>query len=335
MMRLKLLPKHVTHDCKLNYSFVLPSDQTNCKRKGSHSIDKYNPRMYLRKADLSESKTSKHEPTFYDYNIRVKTAASRPANNHCAEMPGKLSQLNPLDVSLESKQLKPNTSTVDERSLLPKVSDYSYCYPKTRGEFSNMKGFAEKHEEKSADNISVSEINKEKSRRKWRRLSKRPVFNFELDMVSNSVLMTRTTKPGVEEDGEEKVKVKVKSEGLNLSPHIQKKKSMHELQRRPSIKVYYGVGAESPVKNLGSVEGSGHDARNLVMKHKMRDNLKIGSKVKKFLKKGAIESAFDLNKIELLKIDPANYLALYFAIKKAVAPTFYSTGNEELNKNLA
>lgn len=70
----------------------------------------------------------------------------------------------------------------------------------------------------------------------------------------------------------------------------------------------------------------------MVLKNKLRDNLKIGMKVRKFLKKGTLETAFDLERIDFKKMDPANYLTLYLAIKAAIAPAFYCSGNEELNK---
>jgi len=361
---MKLLPKHVSNvGPDLSASFIDIPEPTKVMRKGTHSTEKYNPKLYLRKADSSLSAKNKSNlpPLFFEYKISIKTASSFPVGQY-QNMASKLVQHQPpmhlSEIPLETKQMLMNESLLtdkkdfnssnspDSKSMqkpnksmiqytpsinLTDQNSKSILHPKTSTDLNSP--YLLKNTDNSTMSLAAKIGEKEKSRRKWRKLSRRTIFNFEIDMVNNTVSMVREKRPGEEDDLIEKVKTKVKDEAINLSPHVQKKKNLENRERRPSIKVYYGLGGDSPIKNLASGEPvSNHEVKTILMNNKLRDNLKVSAKVRRFLKKAPMETAFDLNRIDLTKIDPANYFALYMTMRKAISPVFYSSGNEELNK---
>jgi hypothetical protein len=173
-------------------------------------------------------------------------------------------------------------------------------------------------------------LGKEKSRLKWKKLSKCTLFNFEIDASNNAVSLVRMKLPNAEGDVREKVKINTKQEGRSLSSEVQKKKGIEDRPRRTSIKVYYGVGEESAYRELFESKVQ-NDRKKVFLKNKLKSNLRTGIKLKKLLEQGPSETVFDLNTLNINKVGPANHLYIYLAIKKAVSPTFYNTENNELN----
>ena len=367
MLRMKLLPKHVTTGNDPNRSFIQP-DASNYMRKGSHSVEKYNPRKYLRKNDATPNAIQ--PPMFYEYKIRIRSTASLPLGEY-RNMANKITQGGTRLPDISPKQILAHstisgqdmTTPVKARGekaatefkaaaervaveFMPRSNNKSWAYPGTdKGQIKikdeQKRVIATPGSKSSVDQNKQSEeaftskeeirLGKEKMRKKWKKLNKRTLFTFDIDLVNDTIDMRREKKPGVQDDVEEKMKAKMKQDIGTLSPHLQKKQALEDRQRRPSVLVYYKVGAESPLKML-STANHAPELPAIVLKNKLRDNLKIGMKVRKFLQKGTIETTFDLDKIDFSKMDPANYLTLYLTIKKAIAPTFYLTGCDELNK---
>eukprot|EP00826_Nyctotherus_ovalis_P009262 TRINITY_DN12439_c0_g1_i1.p1 TRINITY_DN12439_c0_g1~~TRINITY_DN12439_c0_g1_i1.p1 ORF type:complete len:597 (-),score=130.44 TRINITY_DN12439_c0_g1_i1:53-1843(-) len=309
-MKIKQLPKHVTSG--INFDYSVSHQNPFYKRKGSHSTDKYNPHYYLRKSaeSISHLRSKKEEGlAFYDYQICVKSAVKFPA------------------LTKGSREL---TRTVDKFAALRKIperTEQRYRQPLVSC------GEQAKTEVCLKPVGAIPALTRDKSRRRWMKIAKRTVFNFELDPNNNSVSLTRIKAPGVEDEPDVKIKEKVREDGQNLSPQLQKKRGIEDRERRASIKVYYGTGSESPSRVPNADEKNlEQDTKKLLFKNKLTSNLKASMKLRKFLEKGPLETSFDMSRIKLANIDASSFFHLYLRIKRAIAPTFYNTGSEELNK---
>eukprot|EP00826_Nyctotherus_ovalis_P055139 TRINITY_DN7305_c0_g4_i1.p1 TRINITY_DN7305_c0_g4~~TRINITY_DN7305_c0_g4_i1.p1 ORF type:complete len:600 (-),score=99.32 TRINITY_DN7305_c0_g4_i1:631-2430(-) len=322
MLRLKQLPRHVSSKSRPTYAFTTIPDTTTYKRKGLHSVEKYNPHLYLDRGEVS-TKTKRHESPFYDYCIRVKSPFQTIYRNKILQHQTISVDETPdlPDKDAKFLQQKAQTNYITQHHATDR-STYSLAqYTKTAAELPKM----------DFRTATLPRLGKEKSRVKWKKLAKCTLFNFEID-GNNAVSLVRTRLPDAEDDVREKVKVKMRQEGRSLSSQIQKKRGIEDRPRRTSIKVYYGVGEESSYRTLDSLEARVQgECKKILLKNKIKDNLRMGLKLKKLLEQGPSETVFDLNTLNISKIDPANHLYIYLAIKKAVFPTFYSTGAEELN----
>jgi len=307
-MKIKSLPKHVTSGINFDYSIM--HQKMFYKRKGSHSAEKYNPHYYLRKSAESiprlHASRVEEGPTFYDYQICVKSAVKFPTLNK------------------GNQELTRTFNKLTELKYIPNKTGYQrYRQPLTTCG----------NKAKTETCLKLSMLTRDKSRKKWMKISKRTVFNFELDASNNSVSLVRTKAPGVQDDLDVKIKEKTKTDELNLSPQLQKKRGIEDRERRASIKVYYGLGNESPSRMWNvSEKDVEQNVKRMLFKSKLKNNLKASMQLKRFLNKGPLETSFDMNRINLNNIDPSSYLHLYLGIKRAIVPTFYNVKHEELNK---
>jgi hypothetical protein len=215
------------------------------------------------------------------------------------------------------------------QSPMEKLSYYKGL-PKTANKLYNEKEFSVIGVEKPGTAYS-RDASKEKYRKKWEKLSKRTLFNFVVDIDSNEVSLVRIKKRGVEDEVQSKVRTRMKVEGHNLSPHLQKKKGIKP--RKDSIKVYYGLGSESPSKAIGVIEASEEmNSKKQLFKSILTSNVKVSLKLKKFLETGSMKTTFDLNNIKLAEIDAGSYFHLYLSLRQAVTPTFYNLNNKKINE---
>ena len=319
MLRIKQLPKHVSSRTKLTFTVTNIPDTTLYKKKGLYSVDKYNPQTYLYRTK-STLKAKRDESPFYDYCIRIKSPFQKNYHNKSLNNQG----IYPVEkLELIGKDNKFDPHKTHTEAVANFVTDRNPSkYAKTtmklgKGEFSTP---------------VLPKLGKEKSRLKWKKLSKCTLFNFEIDASNNTVSLVRMKLPDAEEDIKERVKVKTKKEGKSLSSEVQKKKGIEGRPRRTSIKVHYGVGEESPYRTLDSFEPKvQNECKKILLKNKLKGNLKTGIKLRKLLKQDPSETVFDLNTLNISKVNPTNHLYIYLAIKKAVLPTFYNTENNELN----
>jgi len=319
-MKIKSIPKHICSGDKLSSAIIKPRIY---KPKGMHSIDKYNPRNYLRRPCTTNPSTRGNvltEPLFYDYQIHIRI----PSTSHKSRKP---------QYHQTIKYKEENTiSSISKRVIKDPMGRLNYYkeLPKTaipnKGELDTLRM------EKSGT-VYSRDTSKEKYRRKWEKLSKRTLFNFEVDIDSNEVSLVRIKKCEVEDEVQNKIRTRMKFEGPNLSPHLQKKRGIDNKLRRDSIKVYYGLGSESPSKTIGPIDTSEEmNTKKELFKSILTSNMKVSLKLKKFLEKGPMETTFDLNNIKLAELDAGSYFHLYLALRKAVTPTFFGIFNTEINK---
>eukprot|EP00826_Nyctotherus_ovalis_P017069 TRINITY_DN14996_c0_g1_i1.p1 TRINITY_DN14996_c0_g1~~TRINITY_DN14996_c0_g1_i1.p1 ORF type:complete len:522 (-),score=91.52 TRINITY_DN14996_c0_g1_i1:872-2437(-) len=316
MLKVRKVPRHVSLNSSCRYT-VAKADLGKYKRKGAHTIEKYDPRMYLNKTMnfSKEPKITATESLFYDYYIKIQTPIFPLQRNSQLSKP----QSKTPCTAFTHKEVNPLCQSFNTAKKSNKLSTSLYS---SRGV---------KFADQTLDSCTVQGHGKEKSRRKWKKLLKRTIFNFEIG-ASNAVALVRAKRPSVEDDVADHVKVRTKQEGVSLSPHIQKKKGIEDRKGRNSIKVYYETGSKSLSKTLGSIEPAAEKyAKEMILKSKLRNNLKLGFKLKHLIKKEPLETIFDLTNIDLSQIDSASYFHLYLEIKKAVSPIFYSTDSEELN----
>lgn len=324
---MKLVPRHVSVGDKLHYT--VPKAAA-CRPKGTHVSEKYNPRSYLRRPRTTNagSRLNVAEPLFYEYRIRVRV----PASAHCSRKSQKGNN-EELDADFGIAKETDNelySSAIKSPEHQSVSANYYKDLPKTA--MCAKVGFNFPRAESPATQYR-DKLSKEKYRRKWEKLSKRTLFNFEVDMDSNSVSLVRVKKPGVEDETQSKVRAKVKLEGPSLSPHLQRKKGVEDRPRKNSIKVYYGLGSESPSKAVGLIEAAEEkSSKKQIFKSLLTSNMKTSLRLKEFLQKGPMETAFDLNSIKLEDIEPSSYFHLYLAIRKSVAPTFFDIPNKQINQ---
>jgi len=297
---MKSVPRHIRPGVRANYI-----TSSLYKHKGCHSVDKYNPHLYL---GSLKANAKRAKPLFYEYKIHVKMPLSSSKQSESYELP-------------KYETIKDNSTESFEKLL------------EQRGEKSTVCVGAElDFPEKSTSSILPS-INKDKQRRRWNKLTKRTIFNFDLDASNNTVSLVREKEVGVEDDFDGRIRERVKAEGRNLSPHIQKKKGIEDRIHCESIRVYYELGSESPSKTLALTEAPVEkNERKLILKSKLMNNLKTKQKLRKILAQETSELTFDLNRLKLSKLNPSSLFRLYIAMKRAITPTFYATTNEELNR---
>jgi len=320
MLKLKKIPKHAS--LSVNYRYVTAkTDYTKFKRKGRHTAEKYDPRMYLNKTMNFNKEVKVSEPMFYDYQIRVQAPLFLFPMHGNNIVKREVMQTMKQPRSLFNRTgISNNDASIDlvQQSFGANEKLSSSMYSNKRLKFAK-------------EDVPVEEI--EKSRRKWGKLLKRTIFSFDINTMDNAVSLVRVKRPDVEDDATDHVKVRTKQEGSNLSPHIQKKKGIEDKVGKNSIKVFYGTGNRSLSKTLGCIEPAvERHAKEMILKTKVKNNLKLELKLKNLIRRDPPETNFDLTKIDLSQIDATSYLHLYLAIKKAVSPTFYSTENEEVNE---
>lgn len=335
MMRMKSVPRHIRPGVKTKYSLIKPLLSTH---KGSHSVDKYNPHLYLSKRELLKTEVKKNELLFYEYKIHIKPLLPAiKTSNGSAQLSLKQPEtcgLSKYEVSKDYLLHQENSIEFLEKLTLPRGMGHKLGATGEQSE-NLLSAKTELDSPERSDNSafpSLSQLGKEKLRRKWRKLTKRTIFNFDLDVGSNTVSLVRVKQVGVEDDFDGRVKERVKAEGQSLSSHIQKKKGVEDRAHVDSVKVYYELASVPPSKTLGLAEAAVEkNARKLILRNKLASNLKTEHKLKRMLLHKSSELKFDLNNLKIEELDAADLFRLYLAMKRAVAPAFHGTGSEELN----
>jgi len=306
MKNIRLLPKHTFVGSSIDYGFssLIEENELSFKHKGLHHSKKYDPRVYLKLIKEKEKEEeNRFSPMLYDYRIIINTSSLPSVEKPRAQ-------------KHQRNNWKTNLSATSNNSIDPSVDCLYEHQPHFQGkEYGDLgEGILSK---------------KERARKKWMKLCKRTIFSFEIDSKSNLISLIRKKHESLGDVVRETVKTKKHVEGISLSPCIQKKKGIEQHIQNCSIDVFYTLNKDVPKLTCPIYNST--EINKQFLKYNLKDNLKLGVKIKRILRGEKLESSFDFNKMNLREISNKGYISLYWRVKKALIPTFYNTGNDELN----
>ena len=164
------------------------------------------------------------------------------------------------------------------------------------------------------------------------KLQNRTIFKFDVNSYTNDNIKLKRMRSKTFFNSELKKRETHKKSCNTLNPIIQKHNFEIIDKRRNSIKVFLSSKNVSKPQQIGSLIRL-KEFKEFFVKSKERELPSIIERIRKFLNLQKQNFVFDLSSFSIDKLDQTDFFVLYFALSRALQPSFYSLPDNDIEIN--